>query len=244
MITVARQTMLRVAVLTVMSLTSLAVSRAGVIQSTVELPPVSGAYTLGGLCLSVLGRCTQNAMVSGFEVLERTVENDNELVVVSATYSADIFTDNGGVPGAFLGHLSLLGRATFTYLGRDPSVNPLGTFTTQLTNFVFQGMLNGNTFEVKHDPEKTSTGSTTILPATFVTPVTYAVSGSLEILAFYSFRERFHGGPAADGRSDSHTGADPGARYGRSCRVYPDRYCRYCVTSSPASLDSRLIRRS
>ena len=179
--------MLRAAVLTVMVLTILTVSRAGVIQPTVELPPVSGAYTLGGLCLSALGRCTQNAMVSGFDVMERTVENDNELVVVSATYSADIFSDNGGVPGAFLGHLSLLGRATFTYLGRDPSVNPLGTFTTQLTNFVFQGMLNGNTFEVKHNPEKTSTGSTTILPATFVAPVTYAVSGSLEIFALYSF---------------------------------------------------------
>lgn len=183
---VARQTTLRAAGLTVMVLTSLTISQAAVIQPTVELPPVSGAYTLGGVCLSALGRCTQNAMVSGFEILTRTVENGNELVVVGANYSADIFADSGGLPGAFLGHLSLSGTAHFTYLGRDPSVNPLGTFTTELTDFAFQGMLNANTFEVKQDPGRTSTGSTTILQAT-IEPVTYSVSGSLEIFALYSF---------------------------------------------------------
>jgi hypothetical protein len=114
------------------------------------------------------------------------VENSNELVSVSATYSADIFTNNGGVPGDFLGHLTLAGSALFTYFGRDPSVNPLGTFTTELTDFAFAGMLNNNTFEVKQDPSKTSSGLTTILPATVVPPITYAVSGSLEIFALFS----------------------------------------------------------
>ena len=187
MANVARQRTLRAAGLTVMALTSLTVSRADVIQSTVVLPPVSGAYTLGGVCLSALGRCTQNAVVSGFEIMTSTVENGNELVAVRANYSADIFTDSGGLPGAFLGHLPLSGTAHFTYLGRDPNVNPLGTFTTELTDFVFQGMLNGNTFEVKQDPGKTSTGWTTIVEATSDPPITYTVSGSLEIFALYSF---------------------------------------------------------
>jgi hypothetical protein len=125
--------------------------------------------------------------VSGFNVISRTVENGNELVVVSANYSADIFTSNGGLPGDFLGHLSLNGTAHFTYFGRDPGINPLGTFATQLTDFGFQGILNGNTFEVKQDPAKISTGSTTILEIKSAPPVSYAVSGSLEIFTLYSF---------------------------------------------------------
>jgi hypothetical protein len=184
---IARQTTLRAASLTVIALTNLAVSRADVIQSTVVLPPVSGAYNLGGTCVDALGRCTQNAVVSGFDILTRIVDNGNEVVEVSANYSADIYTDNGGVPGAFIAHLILPGTAQFTYLERDPSVNPLGTFATELTDFHFQGELNGNTFEVKRDATKTSAGSTTIFQDTFNPPITYVVSGSLEIYAEYSF---------------------------------------------------------
>jgi hypothetical protein len=55
--------MLQAASLMVIALASLAVSRASVIQETVELPPASAAYTLGGTCLSALDRCTENAMV-------------------------------------------------------------------------------------------------------------------------------------------------------------------------------------
>jgi hypothetical protein len=170
-----------------MALTNLTVARADVIQPTVVLPPASGAYVLGGVCVSNLDRCTQNATVSGFNVISRTVAGGDELVAVTANYSADIFDNDGGLPGAFLGHLSMPGTAQFKYLGRDPSVNPLGTFTTELLTFTFQGMLNGNTFQVEQDPGKPSTGSTTIFQNTFVPPITYAVSGSLAILAVYSF---------------------------------------------------------
>lgn len=170
-----------------MVITSVAVSRADVIQSTVVLPPLGGAYSLGGVCVNALARCTQNATVSGFDILTRTVDNGNELVTTSANYSADIYSEIAGLPAAFLGHLSLAGTATFTYLGRDPSVNPLGTFPTKLTDFDFQGTLNGNTFEVKKDPGQTSTGSTTILAINVESPIMYAVSGSLEIFALYSF---------------------------------------------------------
>ena len=71
-------------------------------------------------------------------------------------------------------------------MGRDPAVNPLGTFVTQLTDFSFSGELNGNTFVVKRNTANTSAGSTTILQAT-LDPVTYEVSGTLEIFALYSF---------------------------------------------------------
>jgi len=170
-----------------MALAHSTISQASIIQPTVVLPPLAGAYTLGGLCLSALGRCTQNAMVSDFELRSRTVVDGNEFVEVSANYSADIFTNDGGDPGAFLGHLSLSGTAHFLYVGRDPAVNPLGTFPTELTDFGFSGILNGNTFEVKRNPANTSAGSTTILPHTFVPPITYQVNGSLEIFALYSF---------------------------------------------------------
>jgi hypothetical protein len=114
------------------------------------------------------------------------MDGDDEVVIVNATYSADILTNNGGVPGSFLGHLVIPGTAQFTYVGRDPSVNPLGTFETKLTEFAFQGSLNNNTFEVKHDPNRTSGGFTTILQATS-DPITYTVSGSLDIFALFSF---------------------------------------------------------
>jgi hypothetical protein len=165
--------------------------RADVIQSTVVLPPGAGAYTLGTICVSGLNRCTENATVSGFNITSDTEQNGNELVVASASYSADIFTSNGGVPGTFLGHLLLSGTTQFTYVGRNPSVNPLGTFVTDLTDFDFAGTLNGNTFEIKQDPGTPSTGSTTILEATFVPPITFSVSSSLNIFADYSF----NGGP-------------------------------------------------
>jgi hypothetical protein len=126
-------------------------------------------------------------VVSGFELLSRTVQNGNELVEVSATYSADIFTEDGGVPGDFVGQLSMPGTLQFLYVGRVPEVNPLGTFVTELTDFSFTGMLFGNTFEVKRDPGKTSGGTTTIQQATFVPPITYEVSGTLEVFSLFSF---------------------------------------------------------
>jgi hypothetical protein len=47
--------------------------------------------------------------------------------------------------------LAIPGTAQFLYVGRDPAVNPLGTFVTQLTDFSFSGELNGNTFDVKRN---------------------------------------------------------------------------------------------
>jgi len=125
--------------------------------------------------------------VFGFNVTNRQEVGGNEVVDTTATYSADIFTDIGGSPGVFLGHLNLAGTAQFTYTGRNPAVNPLGTFPTELTAFDFQGMLGGNTLEVKKNPAHASSGQTTILVNSIVPTVTYKVSSSLQIFALFSF---------------------------------------------------------
>ena len=57
------------------------------------------------ICLDMLDRCTQNDVVSNFEVLNRAIDNGNELVDVEAQYSADVYTNNAGMPGMFLGQV-------------------------------------------------------------------------------------------------------------------------------------------
>jgi hypothetical protein len=130
-------------------------------------------------------------MLSNFSRLTDMEQSGNEVVTVNAVYSANVFTDSGGLPGTFIGQLFLSGTATFIYMGRDTSVNPLGTYVTELSGFDFKGMLNGNSFEVKQDPVNSSMGSTTILEATFVPPIEFSVSSSLEVFGDYSF----NGGP-------------------------------------------------
>ncbi len=188
MITIAAQPIVRTArVISAIIAAGLTIAASPVIQSTVELPAAAGIYPFGGMCLETLGRCTQNAVVSGFEILSRTIDNGNEIVDVEAQYSADIHMNNGGVPGMFLGHLVLPGFIQFKFLGRDPSVNPLGVFATELTSFSFQGSLNGKTFEIKQNPALTSSGQTTIFPISIAPPFQYAVTGDVEVLALYSF---------------------------------------------------------
>ncbi len=166
---IARQITIRATGIASMALfAGLTIGRADVIQPTVVLPPAAGQYSLGTLCVDALSRCTVNPTVSGFNMMTRAEVGGNEVVSLAALYTASVFTDDNDSPGTFVGVLSLLGTAQFTFVGRDPSVNPLGTFTTLLTDFDFKGVLNGNTFEVKQDPGKASTGSTTILETTFL----------------------------------------------------------------------------
>jgi hypothetical protein len=66
-------------------------------------------------------------------------------------------------------------------------VNPLGTFTTILTEFGFQGSFGGNTLAIKQDPIKVSSGSTTILPTNLIPPVSFTVSSSMEVFGLFSF---------------------------------------------------------
>ena len=161
------------------------VANAAVIQPTVELP--SGSYVFSPFCLTALSRCTPGATVSGFSNLVHTQNGGNEQVTADAIYSADIYTDNGGTPGSFIGTLLMTGFVNLTFAGRNPSVNPLGTFTTVFTDFSFAGLLGGNTFAVKRDPGQTSGGTTTINQFSVGPPVEYSVTSSISLFAQYSF---------------------------------------------------------
>jgi hypothetical protein len=168
-----------------------AVSRADVVQSTVMLPPTNAAYAFGPFCLSNpsigLSRCVENTIIGDFVRTSDTQVGGNEVVDVTAGYSADVYTNNHGMPGTFVGDLLMTGTVNITYVGRNPAVNPLGTFSTLVTSFDFSGTLNGNTIEFTQNPSIPSTGSTTINQATFSPPILYTVSSSIDFNGEYNF---------------------------------------------------------
>jgi hypothetical protein len=172
-------------------------ARADLVQSTVILPPPTGVYTLSNACVSSVNKCVENAAISGFKVTSDTEVNGNEVVVATALYNAEVTTDNGGLPGTPLGPVSLNGTIEFVYVGRNPSVNPLGVFTTLVPSFDFTGSFNGNTQEVKG----TGTGTTSIFELTFTPPILYTVSSQIEFSGAFSV----NGGPFIPAYSNTGT---------------------------------------
>ena len=174
-----------------LALMAATVGRADILQPTVILPPPGGVYTFGPVCLSnpsiMLDRCLENTLISGLTTITDNEIGGNEVVTASANYSANVYTDNSGTPGTFLGNLLMTGTIDVTYIGRDPAINPLGTFTTDVTDFDFTGMLNGNTIEFVQNPGIPSTGSTTILVNSVTPIVEYSVSSSVDLNGEYNF---------------------------------------------------------
>ncbi|MBV8833068.1 MAG: hypothetical protein JO108_28050 [Acidobacteriaceae bacterium] len=152
---------------------------ADVIQSTVILPPVGGVYDTAGSCVST--SCSVDSLIGGFALLSSQEVSGNQVEVVSAVYQSHVYTNNGGSPGNFLGVISLPGTLNVTYVGRDPSVNPLGSFATVLTSFDFSGIFNGSTVELKQNPNAATAGTTTINEIPGSNPVLYDVSGTILI---------------------------------------------------------------
>ena len=76
-------------------------------------------------------------------------------------FSADIYTDNGGHPGTFLGLLNLAGPIGIFYAGRT-SDSELGTFTSSLTELDMTGMPSTVTASKSCSRSTTSSGPTTI----------------------------------------------------------------------------------
>jgi hypothetical protein len=99
--------------------------------------------------------------VSGFHILTETIAGGNELVETTALYTADVFQNNGGSPGALVGGLAVQGSMDFTYFGRA-SASQLGTFDAQITDFDFTGTFNTHTFTFRQAPGQPSLGQTTI----------------------------------------------------------------------------------
>ena len=174
-----RRTTMRLSLLITLGAGSMMV-RADVIQSTVVLPPPAGQYTIPAVCIST--GCIVNATLDNFVVTSSTQSGGNQSEEVDAHYRSDVYTNSGGKPGTLLGSLSVPGTMGFTYFGRDPSINPLGTFKSQITDFNFQGMLNGNTFTVKENPSIPSNGTTSIDEVSS-SPVEYRVSSTFDINA-------------------------------------------------------------
>lgn len=111
-----------------------------------ELPPASGAYAFGTFCFAPLSRCTVNPTVGGFANIVRQQIGGDEVVMADASYSADIYTIDGGSPGTLIGTLLMSGTVEMVYKGRNPGVNPLGVFETILADFSLAGELGGNSF--------------------------------------------------------------------------------------------------
>lgn len=152
--------------------------RADVIQSSVMLPPLGGAYTVPVICAA--NGCIVGSTLDQFSVISSSETAGNQVVVVNADFSTAVYTNAGGSPGTLLGSIAVQGPVTFTYVGRDLSLNPLGSFVTELSNFDFAATLNGSTTEIRQDPSNPSTGATTINEAS-LSPVTYDVSSTLTI---------------------------------------------------------------
>lgn len=195
------------------------ICQADVVQSTVTLPPLTASYTFsGGTCLSSLSRCLENARVFDFVITSDTEMpaghgQQDELVAVHADFSGGVYTDNSGSPGTFVGNIMLTGTMDITYFDRNPGIQPLGIFDAQITNFQFNGMLNGNTFEIIQNPNpgEESTGQTTIspvLPFNFSNPM-YDVSSYFDINGEYSF----NGSPFMAGPPRTATATTPEPAY-------------------------------
>jgi hypothetical protein len=74
-------------------------------------------------------------VVSGFSPITDTEQNGNEVVTVNAIYLAGVYTDNGGVPGSFIGQLSLSGTAEFTYMGTRSQCEPVRNLRDRVDRF-------------------------------------------------------------------------------------------------------------
>jgi hypothetical protein len=195
---ITQHTTLRISVLGLTALTAgLMVARADVVEPSVTLPPPTGVYTLENACVSSVNKCVEDAFIYNFNVTSDTQVAGNEVVMATADYSAEVTTDNGGSPGTPLGPVSLDGTIEFIYEGRNPSVNPLGDFTTMVPSFDFVGMFNGNIQEVTG----MGTGTTSIFETTFTPPILYDVSSELEFSGDFSI----NGGPFIPAYSNTGT---------------------------------------
>jgi hypothetical protein len=146
----------QLAVLALMAYGTLA--HASLVQSTPQLPPPNGIYTLPLICLP--GFCVSGASIDNFHTVS-DIFGANETVTSTANFAAQVFTNVGGSPGSLLGSLSVGGNVDFTYFGRT-SPTQLGTFNAQITDFDFTGAFAGHAFAIMQNPAFPSTGVTTI----------------------------------------------------------------------------------
>lgn len=139
-------------------------ARAGVLQPTPSLPPAVGSYTTGTVCVALgPGVCVVGLSLGNFSGTTSTFGALGQAIDSSVTMTGNIYTNSGGVPGSFLGHLVLGGAIGILYSGRT-SDTELGNFTSTLTELDLTGTFNGHTVEVMLATTPTS-GPTTVAPS-------------------------------------------------------------------------------
>jgi hypothetical protein len=172
------QASIRLLVLTVIVLTAgSTVGQGALLQPTTTLPPPAGVYTFPVVCITPV--CLVNANVAGFQITSVAFSAGNELVSTDATFSALVFANSGGSPGAPLGALSTMGTVDFTYFGRS-STTQLGSFASEITDFEFIGTFNSRPFHIRNNPLQPSLGQTTIHE---VSDGLYQVSSFFDVFA-------------------------------------------------------------
>ena len=137
---------------------------ADTIQPTPSLPPTTGGYTTGTLCVSLgLGACIVGASLHGFTGTISTFDSSGQSIDSSISLTADVYTDVSGMPGTLIGPVLLQGPIGILYAGRMTDMD-LGTFTSSLTELDLTGMFNGHSIELILNPMVTSSGPTTVSP--------------------------------------------------------------------------------
>src|SRR5215467_10291225 len=136
------------------------IAHAEVLESTPTLPPPSGIYGVHATLCLLAGGIVENDL-GNLVVTTSQIVAGNQFVTVTGTTDADVFQNNGGVPGAPIGSLILSGTLSITYIGRS-SDTQLGSFPSILTSFDFMGLFNSHTIVTRLTPGQTSNGVTTI----------------------------------------------------------------------------------
>ncbi|HVP55655.1 MAG TPA: PEP-CTERM sorting domain-containing protein [Candidatus Eisenbacteria bacterium] len=155
-------------------------ARASIIQPTPSLPPTAGGYTTGTVCVSLgPGVCVVGASLYGFTGTISTFDSSGQSVDSSITFTADVYTDNNGMPGTLIGPVTLGGPIGILYAGRMTDMD-LGTFSSSLTELDLTGMFNGHSIEIMLNPNMTSSGPTTVMTLDIAAP-----DGEFQVSSFF-----------------------------------------------------------
>lgn len=138
------------------------IAHAGIVQSTADLPPSSGAYVAGTICINIgPGICVVHPSLFGFTGTTTVINSMGEAIDSNISFSAAIYSNHDDHPGVFLGNLAMAGPIGILYANRT-SETELGTFTSTLTELDMTGTFNGHSLEVML-ATMPSSGPTTVM---------------------------------------------------------------------------------
>ncbi len=153
----------RTGLLLITSMIAPAMFAGTIIEPTSTLPPPDAAYSLGNTCISVV--CLENITISNFVLTNTPKPGPDELTASDVTLTADVFTNNGGMPGSPINSIVMTGSVDITYFGRT-TPTAQGTFDAQITSLdlsgTFMGLTGSHSVDAQLNPNQSSTGITTV----------------------------------------------------------------------------------